>query len=66
LTLLRSKVRSGYFDFDLEEIYSYTNEFKYKINIGRSARYVGEILIYIDDQYPSEAENWIKKSRRNR
>ena len=35
---------------------------KSKVVEGRILRYIGEVLLNIDNQHLSEAENWIKKA----
>ncbi len=49
-------------DVDLESLYAYSRDIKLKIAKGWSEKYVGEILLNIDDQHMSEAEHWIQKA----
>jgi tetratricopeptide (TPR) repeat protein len=49
-------------DINLESVYSYHEKKKYRLFDGCMARYIGEILLNIDDQHISEAEIWIKKA----
>jgi len=49
-------------DIDLESLYVHVYENKMK-NLGNyKLRYIGEILLNIDDQHLPEAEDWIKKA----
>jgi len=43
-------------------LYSYAPKNKIKLLDGRMRRYIGEILLNIDDQYISDAESWVKKA----
>lgn len=60
LGLIKTKVFKNEKDVNLESIYD--NEYKsnYKIHDGWKARYLGEILLHIDDQHQFESEDWIK------
>jgi hypothetical protein len=49
-------------DIDLESLYGYVQKNKVKEFDGQMRRFIGEILLNIDDQHLSEAENWIKKA----
>ncbi len=49
-------------DIDLKLLYIYEAENKFKILDGRMPRYIGEILLNIDDQHMNEAEEWINKA----
>lgn len=49
-------------DIDLELLYSYEAKNKFKLIDGRMRRYIGEILLNIDDQHTSDAEGWVKKA----
>jgi tetratricopeptide (TPR) repeat protein len=60
--LARSKVMNNEKDVDLESLYAYSRKNKIKINEGWVSRYIGEILLNIDDQHMSEAEHWIQKA----
>jgi tetratricopeptide (TPR) repeat protein len=46
-------------DLDLESLYAYSRNNKVKAIEGWIQRYIGEILLNIDDQNISRAENWI-------
>jgi uncharacterized phosphosugar-binding protein len=55
---------------DLTSLYTHSQNNKVKILEGWFQRYIGEILLNIDDQHISEAEHWILKAiesdKRNR
>ena len=57
--LARSKVMSKEKDLDLESLYAYSRNNKVKAIEGWIQRYIGEILLNIDDQNISGAEHWI-------
>ena len=58
----RAKAMNNEKNIDLETLYRYEKDNKLKIHEGSMAKYIGEILLNIDDQYISEAEGWIKKA----
>jgi class 3 adenylate cyclase/tetratricopeptide (TPR) repeat protein len=60
--LARSKVMNKEKDVNLESLYTYSRNNKVKAAEGWFQRYIGEILLNIDDQHVSEAENWITKA----
>jgi hypothetical protein len=43
-------------------LYSYAPKNKFKLLDGRMRRYIGEILLNIDDQHISDTESWVKKA----
>ena len=47
---------------DLGSLYSYETEKKVNLHESSLQRYIGEILMNMDDQHFNEAENWIKKA----
>jgi len=47
-------------DVDLESLYAHSRNNKVKAYEGWIQRYIGEILLNIDDQHISEAEHWIQ------
>ncbi len=49
-------------DFNIETLYRYVSAAKTKVYKGWIRRYMGEILLNIDDHHISEAEDWIKKA----
>jgi len=60
--LAHVKVMDNQKDIDLELLYRYVSENKAKIIDGLMRRYIGEILLNIDDLHMNEAEDWIKKA----
>jgi class 3 adenylate cyclase/tetratricopeptide (TPR) repeat protein len=60
--LARSKVLNKEKDVDLESLFTYLRNNKVKILEGWIQRYIGEILLNIDDQHISEAEHWIQNA----
>ncbi len=49
-------------DIDLGELFKYYKDNKLKAFEGWMARYIGEILLNTDDEYISDAEDWIEKA----
>jgi len=47
---------------NLESLYAHSRNNKVKAAEGWIQRYIGEILLNIDDQHTSEAEHWIQKA----
>jgi tetratricopeptide (TPR) repeat protein len=62
LALARSKVMNNEKDINLNEIRKYYNENKTKVFEGFIPMYIGEILLIIDNNHMSEAEDWINKA----
>ncbi|MBA7696329.1 hypothetical protein ES703_104976 [subsurface metagenome] len=60
--LARAKVMNNEKDIEPRSLYGYVAKNKTKIYDGSMRRYIGEILLSIDDQHMSEAEEWIKKA----
>jgi class 3 adenylate cyclase/tetratricopeptide (TPR) repeat protein len=58
----RSKVMNKEKDVNLESLYVHSRNNKVKVAEGWIQRYIGEILLNIDDQHISEAEHWIQNS----
>jgi class 3 adenylate cyclase/tetratricopeptide (TPR) repeat protein len=58
----RSRVMNNEKDVDLESLYAYSRNNKIKGAEGWISRYIGEILLNIDDQHITEAEHWIQKA----
>ena len=58
----RSKVMNKEKDVNLESLYALSRNNKIKVIEGWTPRYIGEILLNIDDQHISEAEHWIQKA----
>jgi tetratricopeptide (TPR) repeat protein len=62
VSVARSKVLNKDQDIKLSEIFEYYENIAVKIAKGWAARHVGEILLNMDDQHISEAEDWVKKA----
>ena len=62
LCLERAMVMNNEKDIDLESLYGYAAKNKAKLLDGKMQRYIGEILLNIEDQHVSDAEDWIKKA----
>jgi len=60
--LARSKVMNKEKDVNLESLYVHSKNNKVKALEGWIQRYIGEILLNIDDQHISEADHWIQKA----
>ena len=60
--LARSKVMNKKKDVNLEALYAHSRNNKVKNAEGWIQRYIGEILLNIDEQHISEAEHWIQKA----
>jgi len=60
--LARAKVMNNEMDIDLGALYSYEADNKVKLHDGWIRKYIGEILLNIDDQHMNEAEDWIKRA----
>jgi len=60
--LVRSKVLNKEKNVDLESLYAHLRNNKVRAFEGWIKRYIGEILLNIDDQHLSESENWIQKA----
>jgi class 3 adenylate cyclase/tetratricopeptide (TPR) repeat protein len=62
LGIARAKVMSNEKDIDLESLYGYVEQNNLKEFDGQMPRYVAEILLNIDDQHLTEAEDWAEKA----
>ena len=58
----RSKILNRQRNVDLNKLFSYYDGIKMKILEGFMARYIGEILLRMDEGYLPSAENWIHKA----
>jgi tetratricopeptide (TPR) repeat protein len=58
----KSKLISKEKDLNLESLYAYFRNNKVRAFEGWIQRYIGEILLNIDDQHMSESEHWIQKA----
>jgi class 3 adenylate cyclase/tetratricopeptide (TPR) repeat protein len=59
--LAKAKVMSNEKDIDLKDIFASYHENRQKVCGGSMARYIGVILLNIDDRHMNEAEEWVKK-----
>ena len=62
ISIARAMVRNNEKNIELGMLYSYVAKNKHKLIDGRMRRYIGEILLNIDDQHISDAEGWVKKA----
>jgi tetratricopeptide (TPR) repeat protein len=60
--LARAKVMSNEGDINLEYLFGYVEKNKIRELEGVARRFIGEILLNIDDQHGYEAEEWIQKA----
>ncbi len=49
-------------DINLAELFKWHEDNRYEAFEGWMSRYIGEILLNIDEKHISEAEDWIKKA----
>jgi hypothetical protein len=57
-----AKVMNNEKDINLNEIFKFHGDIKNKRLKGHTLNYIGKILLNIDDQHISEAEDWIKRA----
>jgi class 3 adenylate cyclase/tetratricopeptide (TPR) repeat protein len=62
IALLRAKVLSGEKDINLGLMYCYVRENKVRIYEGCMARYIGDILLHLDECPLTAIEDWIGKA----
>jgi class 3 adenylate cyclase/tetratricopeptide (TPR) repeat protein len=62
VALVRAKVMNKEKDVNLESLYIHSQNNKVKALEGWIQRYIGEILLNIDNQHIPEAEHWIQKA----
>ena len=62
VSIARSKVLNNDQDIKLREIFEYYEKINVKAYKGWAARHVAEILLNMDDEHISEAEDWVKKA----
>ena len=62
IALSRAKLLGGESDICLDLMYQYVRENRVKIYEGSMARYIGDILLNLDESYSATAEDWIKKA----
>jgi tetratricopeptide (TPR) repeat protein len=58
----RAKVMENEKDISLNDLFKCQEDIKFRIFEGSGQNSIGEILLYIDDQHISEAQDWIKKA----
>ena len=58
----RAKVMNNERDIDLSEIFKWHDDNRVEMLNGWMSRYIGEILLNIDEKHISEAEDWINKA----
>jgi len=62
IALARAKVLNNDKDIDLESLYRFVLDNKVNLYSGWMARFIGDILMHIDDHYSTEAGVWIQKA----
>jgi tetratricopeptide (TPR) repeat protein len=62
VSIARSKALNNDQDIKLNEVFDYYENINVKVAKGWTARYIGEILLNIDNQHISEAEDWVNKA----
>jgi tetratricopeptide (TPR) repeat protein len=62
VSIARLKALNNDQDINLNEVFDYYENINVKVVKGWAARYIGEILLNIDNQQISEAEDWVKKA----
>jgi tetratricopeptide (TPR) repeat protein len=62
VAVARARILGGDRDVDLSELFRYYKDNKFKVFQVWMARYIGEILLNIDEEHVSDAENWIKEA----
>jgi len=58
----KTKLMQGDLKMDLKSLYTYAYENRFKSYDGWLSRFLCEILMNMDDDHKSEAEDWIKRS----
>ena len=62
VSMTRSKALNGDQDIKLSELFQYYENINVEAVKGWTARHVAEVLLNIDDQHLSEAEDWVNKA----
>ena len=62
IALARTKVVNNEIAINLTEIFGWRKENRVELFDGWVSRYIGEILLNIDEKHMSEAEDWIKRA----
>ncbi|MCG7851999.1 MAG: hypothetical protein MIO92_05700, partial [Methanosarcinaceae archaeon] len=60
--LVRAQILNNENDFNIETLYGYVSAAKAKVYEGWIRRYMGEILLNMDEEQISEAEEWITEA----
>ena len=60
--IARAMVMNNEKGIELESLYGYVHENRIKLYDGWMPLYIGDILLNVDDQHMSEAEEWVKKA----
>jgi class 3 adenylate cyclase/tetratricopeptide (TPR) repeat protein len=62
IAIIRVKVMNNQKNINLDEFFKYHDEIKLKMFKSWGLYYLGDVLLNIDDQHISQAEDWIKKA----
>jgi class 3 adenylate cyclase/tetratricopeptide (TPR) repeat protein len=62
IALTRAKLLGGEKDINLELLYQYVRQNRVRIYNGCMARYIGDILLHLDECHLTAAEEWIAKA----
>ena len=62
IALMRARLLSGEKDINLQVMYKFVHENKVRIYEGCMARYIGDILLHLDEYNLAAAEDWIGKA----
>ena len=62
IALMRANLMLGEKDMNLELMYRYVRENKVRIYEGCMSRYIGDILLHLDECHLTAAEEWIEKA----
>ena len=60
--VVRARVMNNEKDVNLNELFKCYKDNKFKILEGWMLKYIGEILLNIDDHHMDEAEDWVKRA----
>ena len=59
---IRAKVLNKDSDFEMDDLFAFSDKVKLKICAGSFSRFIGEALLNIDSSHEKDAENWIIKA----
>ncbi|HEX7535127.1 MAG TPA: hypothetical protein VF343_07700, partial [Syntrophales bacterium] len=62
IALMRAKLLSGEKDIDLEGMYRCLQENRVRMYEGSMARYIGDVLLHLDDYHLAAAEGWVTRA----